>query len=229
MNLTLSDHLRDFRKTIVSILVINLTVFLIYYIFLKEKLLNILIKPLTGLYDNVAYLSVIEPITTDLNVSLIFSIVTTFPITLYIIWKFIEPAFDIKAKKNIVFYGILALILFYIGLLFSYFIAIPIIISFFKTTVNEKLGSVLRISEYISLLTRLVLVFSLLFIIPLIIKILVRLNVVTIDKLKKVRKFVFLLAFVLGALITPPDVISQVIVAIPVYVLYEIGILISIK
>lgn len=227
MNQTVNDHLHDFRNTIVSILAINLIVFLIYYIFFKEKLLAILIKPLGGLFDNIAYLSVIEPITTDLNVCLIFSIITTFPITLFLIWRFIEPAFENTSKNSIKFYGIVGLILFYIGLLFSYFIAIPLILSFFKTTVNSKLESVLRISEYISLLTRMVLIFSLLFIIPLVIKILVRLNIVTIDSLKKARKFVFLIAFVVGALITPPDVISQIIVAVPIYVLYEIGILIS--
>lgn len=227
MNQTVNDHLSDFRNTIISILTINLIVFLVYYIFFKEKLLAILIKPLGGLFDNIAYLSVIEPITTDLNVSLIFSIITTFPITLYLVWKFIEPAFENTSKKSIKFYGIVGLILFYIGLLFSYFIAIPLILSFFKTTVNNKLESVLRVSEYISLLTRMVLIFSLLFIIPLVIKILVRLNVVTIDSLKNTRKLVFLIAFVIGALITPPDVVSQIIVAVPIYLLYEIGILIS--
>lgn len=227
MNETFGDHLREFRKTIVLIIIINLVVFLVYYIFFKEKLLLVLIKPLDGLYKNIAYLSVIEPISTDLNVCLIFSVITTFPITLYIIWRFIEPAFENKTKKNIIFYGFFALILFYIGLLFSYFIAIPIVLGFLKTTVNEKLESVLRASEYISLLLRLVLLFSILFIIPLIIKVIVKLNIVTIDNLKKARKFVFLVAFVVGALITPPDVISQVVVALPIYALYEIGILIS--
>lgn len=227
MNQTVSDHLRDFRNTIISILIVNLVVFLVYYIFLKEKLLAILIKPLGGLFDNIAYLSVIEPIATDLNVSLIFSIITTFPITLCLFWKFIEPAFENSSKKSIELYGIVGLLLFYIGILFSYFIAIPLILNFFKTTVNSKLDSVLRVSEYISLLTRLVLIFSLLFIIPLIIKILVKLNIVTVDTLKKGRKIVFLVAFVIGALITPPDVISQIIVAVPIYVLYEVGILIS--
>lgn len=227
MNETINDHLHELKKVIIIIMVVNVVAFLIYYIFLKERLLSLLIKPLNGLYDNVVYLSVVEPISIDLNVCLIFSIITTFPITIYNIWKYIEPAFEKDATKNFKVYGILGIVLFYIGLLFSYFIAIPIILKFLKTTVNGKVDSVLRISEYISLLLRLVIIFSVLFIIPLIIKVLVKLNIVTIDKFKKARKIVFLVSFVVGAIITPPDVISQIIVAIPIYLLYEIGILIS--
>lgn len=160
--------------------------------------------------------------------SILGGIVLSFPFLFYQIWSFVKPGLKQNEKgiaKGIVFY---VSILFFIGILFGYFIVAPLCIQFFGNfQITESIVNEFTINSYMGTVISSIFYSGLLFLLPVVTYLFTKLGVITPEYLKKYRKHAIVGILVLSALITPPDLISQVIVGVPIVILYEVGILIS--
>lgn len=161
-------------------------------------------------------------------VSITAGFVIAFPYVIYEFWKFVAPAMKDNEKNNARGFIAISSLLFFAGVLFGYYVITPLSINFLGTyTVSEVVLNEFDLSSYISLVRASVIASGLIFELPIIIYFLTKVGVITPTFLRKYRKYALIIVLILSAIITPPDIVSQIIVAIPVLVLYEISILIS--
>jgi sec-independent protein translocase protein TatC len=173
-------------------------------------------------------LSPTENFVTYFRVSLFSGIALAMPVILYEIYAYIDPALYPNERRFVRLLGLPILLLFVFGMAFCYFILLPNAIKFLINFGSEVIQNQLRASEYLSFVTTFILGLGIVFEVPVIIYALVRVHVVSRAWLTKQRRYVFLLVFVLGALITPtPDPFNQTLVAIPMYLLWELGLFLA--
>ncbi|MDA9893468.1 twin-arginine translocase subunit TatC [Flavobacteriaceae bacterium] len=160
--------------------------------------------------------------------SVLAGFILSFPYIIYEFWKFISPGLYEKERKNARGFIFIASILFFIGVLFGYYIVTPLSINFLGNySVSSEIFNDFDLSSYIGLLRASVLASGIIFELPIIIYFLTRIGVITPEFLKKNRKISLVLVLSLSAIITPPDVVSQIIVSIPILILYEVSIIIA--
>ncbi|MDT0552249.1 MAG: twin arginine-targeting protein translocase TatC [Bacteroidetes bacterium MedPE-SWsnd-G1] len=160
--------------------------------------------------------------------SLILGLIVSFPYVLWEMWRFISPGLHKKEQKKSRMFMFYASVLFFIGVLFSYYVIAPLSVAFFYNfQISDLIENKFDFTTHITLITNTLLGVSLMFELPVLIFFLTKMGLVTPDFLKKYRKVALVLVLTLSAIITPPDIASQVIVTIPIMVLYEISILIS--
>ncbi len=160
--------------------------------------------------------------------SFAFGFVMAFPYIIWEVWKFLKPALYEKEQKNARSFIIVTSFLFFLGILFGYYVITPLSINFLGSyTVADEVKNNFDLSSYTSLLKASCLSAGFIFELPIIIYFLTKMGLVTPEFLKKYRKYALVMVLILAALITPPDIISQVIVAIPMIALYEVSIKIS--
>lgn len=165
---------------------------------------------------------------THLWTSIYAGIIVGFPYILYELWKFISPGLKENERKSSRGFIFIASILFFLGVLFGYYVISPLSINFLGNyQVSEEVRNQFDLESYIGLVRTSVLACGIVFELPILMYILTRIGLVTPEALKKYRKFSIIIILVLSAVITPPDVVSQIIVAIPILVLYEVSIYIS--
>lgn len=154
--------------------------------------------------------------------------ILAFPYVLYEMWKFISPGLYDNERKNARGFILIASLLFFSGVLFGYYVVSPLSINFLANyRVSEEVFNDIDLSSYISIIRAAVIACGLIFELPIIIYFLTKVGLVTPEFLRKYRKFALVLVLIISAIITPPDVASQIVVSIPVLVLYEISIRIS--
>lgn len=165
-----------------------------------------------------------------LMTSLMGGIVLSFPFIFYQLWAFVKPGLRYKEKsvaKGLVFY---VSMLFFFGILFGYFVIAPLTIQFFGTyQISKQIENNFTINSYMSMILSTVFYTGLLFLLPVVIYIFSKLGIITPAFLRKYRKHAIVAVLIVAAAITPPDVLSQIIVSIPIILLYEIGILVSVR
>lgn len=165
---------------------------------------------------------------TDLWTSITAGIIIAFPFILYQFWKFISPALYANERKYAVWFIISTSILFFLGVLFGYYLIMPLSINFLG---NYKISDVVKndidLDSYLSLIKTTVISCGLVFEMPILIYFLAKIGLVSADFLRKYRRHAFVIILILAAVVTPPDVVSQVIVTIPLIILYEVSILIA--
>jgi sec-independent protein translocase protein TatC len=160
--------------------------------------------------------------------SILAGFIVAFPYVVYEFWKFISPAMRKNERNSSRGFIIVASLLFFIGVLFGYYIVTPLSINFLGNyQVSEQVFNDFDLSSYIGLLRASVLASGLIFELPIVIYVLTKIGIVTPEILRKYRKFALVGVLILSAIITPPDIASQVVVAVPVLILYEISIFIS--
>jgi sec-independent protein translocase protein TatC len=162
----------------------------------------------------------LTPFKTTLFVALIFAM----PVVLYQLWAFVAPGLYRKEKKFAIPIVVSSIILFYLGIAFAYLIVFPLMFAFFNAVTPEGVAMMTDISNYLDFILTIFFAFGIAFEVPIATVLLVATGLTTTDSLKRKRPYVFLGAFVLGMLMTPPDVISQTLLAVPVYLLFEAGI-----
>src|SRR5437867_184492 len=173
-------------------------------------------------------LSPTENFTTYMRVALFTGIALAMPVILYEIYAYIDPALLPNERRFIRFLGLPVILLFVLGMAFCYFVLLPNAIKFLISFGGDVIQNQLRASDYISFVTTFILGVGLVFEMPAIIYALVRVHVVRRSWLAKQRRYVFLLVFVIGAIITPtPDPFNQTLVAIPMYLLFELGLFLA--
>ena len=152
-----------------------------------------------------------------------------FPFIIWEFWKFISPALYEKERKYAALFIVTASVLFFTGVLFGYFMIAPLSVNFLANyNVSKEIFNDIDLDSYISLLRSSTVACGLLFELPIVIYFLTKIGLVTPSSLRNYRKYTLVIVLILSAIITPPDIISQIIVAIPIMILYEISILISV-
>lgn len=171
--------------------------------------------------------AVASPLLTPFKLTFFVALFVAMPIVLYQTWAFVAPGLYKKEKRFAIPLLASSIVLFYLGVAFAYFVVFPLIFNFFTSVAPDGVEVMTDISLYLDFITTIVLAFGLAFEVPIATVLVVWTGLTTVDKLGKARPYVFLLAFVVGMLLTPPDVISQTMLAVPVYLLYELGIVMA--
>lgn len=222
-----TGHLEELRKCIVICFIAIGIGFIISYGF-KEKIFHYLTIPLISAMqadDKLIFTGLPEAFFTYLKVSLLSGLMLAAPVLLYQFWLFVAPGLYNKERKLLIPIVFLSSFFFIGGALFGYFIVFPFGFKFFLGFATETIRPLPSMREYLSFSSKLLLAFGLVFELPLIITFLARLGIVTVEFLKKNRKYALLLFFVFAAVLTPPDVVTQIMMAFPLMLLYEISIL----
>jgi sec-independent protein translocase protein TatC len=166
--------------------------------------------------------------TTHIYISVIAALVVAFPYVIWEIWSFVRPALLPKEKKYSQGAVFFSTILFIIGMLFSYYLIVPLTVNFFATyQVSESVQNTITLNSYISTVVSVTLATGLVFELPIFVFFLTKVGIITPKFMKRNRKYVLILLLTIAAIITPPDVASQILVTIPLMGLYEISILVS--
>ncbi|UCD90716.1 MAG: twin-arginine translocase subunit TatC [Desulfobacterales bacterium] len=219
-------HLEELRKRLVVCFIAVGIGFVLSYGF-KEKLFTILTKPLISVMetgDKIIFTGLPEAFFTYLKVAFLSGIILAAPVIFYQFWMFVAPGLYQKEKKLLVPIVTLSTLFFIGGALFGYFIVFPWGFKFFLGFASETIKALPSMREYLSFSAKLLLAFGLVFELPLIVTFLAKLGLVSVEFLKKNRKYALLLFFVGAAILTPPDVVTQIMMALPLMVLYEISI-----
>jgi sec-independent protein translocase protein TatC len=168
--------------------------------------------------------NVISPILVPLKILLMGGFMLALPVVLYQVWAFVAPGLYSHEKKLVLPLVITSTVLFFIGVGFCYFIVIPGMSQFIQAFAPSAITAAPDIEQYFGFVLTLFLVFGVAFEVPVAVIVLARIGVVTIEQLRKFRGYFVVVAFVIAAVVTPPDVISQLALAIPMCILYELGI-----
>ena len=225
---TLISHLVELRSRLLKTVATIFVVFLCLMPFLNE-LMNFVQAPLKE-HFGIASAQAIQPhspLTAPIGLAFYTAIFISLPVLFYQVWAFVAPGLYKKEKRFVIPLLSTSIVLFAAGAAFAYYVVLPLIFSFINVFNDETLAMNPDIQAYISFVMMILLIFGLAFETPIATFLLVLTGLTTTDKLQKARPYVFLGAFVVGMLLTPPDIISQTILAVPVYLLYELGILMS--
>ena len=170
---------------------------------------------------------VASPFFAPFKLTLFCGIFLSIPYILYQTWSFIAPGLYINEKKLILPLLISSSLLFYLGIFFAYYAVFPILFAFLTTTAPSNITIMTDINHYLDFILKLFFAFGISFEIPIATILLIKSNFITIEKLSSNRPYIILFAFFVGMLLTPPDVISQILLAIPIWVLFEIGLVLG--
>ena len=218
-SMSVVDHLSELRtRLVIAIVAIIIgTLGAYYYV---EDILQILVAPAGKLY----YTKPTEAFFTYMKISLVAGSIVSSPVWFYQIWAFIVPALS-KGEKRVTFMVVpTAVVLFVVGVLFSYYLVLPMAIQFFIGFGTDELQPLFSIGQYIDFVIAFILPFGITFELPLILIALGILGILSSDRLREYRKMFILLAFIIGAAISPtPDMLSQTMIAGPMILLYEIS------
>ena len=168
--------------------------------------------------------SVISPFMVPLKILLMAAFLLALPVVLYQMWAFIAPGLYTHEKRLVMPLVISSTILFFIGVAFCYFFVFGQVFKFIQSFAPKSITAAPDIEAYLSFVLTMFIAFGLAFEVPIVVIVLARMGLVTIEKLKEFRSYFIVLAFIIAAIVTPPDVVSQLALAIPMVILYEIGI-----
>jgi len=221
-----TGHLEELRRRLIVCFIAVGIGFVLSYGF-KEKLFQILTRPLISVMetgDKLIFTGLPEAFFTYLKVAFLSGIILATPIIFYEFWMFVAPGLYDKEKRLMFPIVFLSTLFFVGGSFFGYFIVFPYGFKFFLGFASETIRPLPSMREYLSFASKLLLAFGVVFELPLIITFLAKLGMVSVSFLKKNRKYAVLLFFVGAAILTPPDVVTQIMMALPLMVLYEISI-----
>ena len=170
---------------------------------------------------------VTSPFFAPFKLTLVLAIFAAIPFILHQIWSFIAPGLYTHEKKIAVPLLVSSILLFYLGIAFAYYVVFPLIFGFFTSTGPEGVAMMTDISSYLNFVLKLFFAFGIVFEIPIATLLLVLSGATTVESLKEKRAYIVVCCFVVGMLLTPPDVISQTLLALPMWLLFEVGIIMA--
>ncbi|MFM1955947.1 MAG: TatABCE protein translocation system subunit [Pseudomonadota bacterium] len=222
-------HLLELRSRLLKI-VIGLVVSILAFLPFSNELYTWLAQPLLNqmpVGTHMIATAVTTPFLVPMKVSTLVAIVVSLPYTLYQVWAFVAPGLYAHERRFIGPLVIVSTLLFLMGMAFAYFLVFPVLFGFIATSAPIGVSVMTDIGSYLDFVTTMFVSFGLAFEVPIAVLILVKFNLVKVEALKEARPYVIVGAFIVGAILTPPDVISQVMLAVPLCLLYEAGVLAS--
>ncbi len=225
---TLLSHLIELRSRLVKMAAAVIVLFAVLLPF-NQRIFELVSKPLLAAVPSgqMIITGAAAPLLVPFKLTFLVSLFLAMPVVLYQLWAFVAPGLYRKEKRFAFPLLASSIFLFYAGVAFAYYVVFPLIFGFFGSINIEGAPWTPDIGSYLDFITSIVLAFGIAFEVPIATVLIVWSGLTTPQKLGKARPYVFLMAFVIGMLLTPPDVISQTLLAIPVYLLYEGGIVMS--
>ena len=222
-------HLLELRNRLLKVIVFVILIFIALlpfandlYMYLSDPLRNLLPTGSTMIATQVA-----SPFLAPFKLTLVIAVFMGMPLILHQAWRFIAPGLYKNERHLVLPLLISSILLFYIGVAFAYYVVFPLIFGFFTATGPEEVAVMTDISAYLDFVLKLFFAFGIAFEIPIATFLLIRSGITTPASLARKRPYVIVSCFVIGMLITPPDVISQTLLAVPMWLLFEVGILLS--
>lgn len=228
-SMSFTEHLQELRQRLTRCFIALVVGFLACYGFSKD-LFDILMRPLVTVFppgSHLIFTALPEAFFTYIKVALVAGFFLTSPYIFYQLWLFISPGLYKEERKYLIPIGFFSALFFVVGASFGYFVVFPFAFKFFMGFTTEFIKPFPKLNEYLGFSLKLLFAFGVIFELPLVIFFLARLGLVTSTMLRKVRKFAFLGCFVISAVLTPPDVVSQLLMAGPLMLLYEISIYVA--
>ena len=226
---TLISHLLELRTRLLRIVGVVLAIFLVLSPF-ANRIFTLVAEPLMDRMPagtSMIATEVASPFLTPFKLALVVAIFLSVPVILHQAWAFIAPGLYNREKRLVVPLLASSVLLFYLGVAFAYFVVFPLMFSFFTATAPEGVAVMTDINNYLSFILVIFFAFGIAFEVPVATVLLVWTGVTTPAKMGKQRAYVLLGAFIAGMLLTPPDVVSQTLLALPIYVLFEFGIIMA--
>ena len=226
---TLLSHLIELRSRLLKMGASILVVFLILAPFSDFIFRSIALPLMEQLPEGSTMIAtqVASPFLTPFKTTMFAALFLSMPVVLYQVWGFTAPGLYKKEKRFAIPLLLSSIVLFYCGTVFAYFVVFPLMFAFFTSAAPTGVAVMTDIASYLDFVLVLFFAFGIAFEVPIATVVLVWSGLTSVETLAKNRAYVFLGAFVVGMLITPPDIISQTLLAVPVYLLYECGILLS--
>lgn len=221
--MSLTEHLDELRKRIIYSVIAVVLASIVTFMYV-DLIRETITRPAAG---NLVFIGVAEAFMTNIKIAIIAGVLLAFPVILFQVWSFVLPGLDPREKKFVFVFVTASLLLFTAGVSFAFFIIIPISIRFFLGFESEAIEAMISFGNYISYVSGVIFAFGLVFQMPIAVFVLSKLGLISAAFLKKYRMYALVLIFVLAAIITPPDVFSQILMAIPMFLLYEISILVA--
>lgn len=219
--LTILEHLTELRKRLVKIAIVNLIATLICYQFI-HIIMELILNLNTGM--NLVYISPSELFLVYVKISIICGIVLSSPFTLLQIWLFVSTGLYKKEKIYIILSSIVGIIFFAVGVIFCYIVVLPTTLNFFINISISDIEPMISISSFVSFISTMLVSFGVVFEIPIVVFLLSIIGLLKPQMLIKKQSLIILIIFVAAAFITPPDVISLTLLAIPMVILFELSI-----
>ncbi len=222
-------HLEELRNRLIVCAIAIGIGFVISYIFSKQ-LFSFLILPLTEVLpadSHLIFTNLPEMFIAYIKVALIAGIILAIPVIFYELWMFMAPALYRREKGYLIPFVLFSSILFLVGSLFGYLVVFPYSFKFFIGFATEDIQALPSVKQYFSFTIRLLLAFGVVFELPVVVFFMTKIGLITPDSMKRFRKFAILSSFILSAILTPPDVATQIMMALPIIILYEVSIIIS--
>ncbi len=226
---TFISHLVELRDRLLRTLVVVGVVLLALMPFANDLyswLATPLLDSLPEGHSMVA-IDVASPFLAPFKLALLIAVAVTIPYTLYQFWAFVAPGLYRHEKRLATPVLLSSVVLFYAGMAFAYYVVFPLVFGFFVSTAPEGVAVMTDINRFLDFVVKIFIAFGVAFEVPIVTVALVAVGMTTPARLRQIRPYVIVGAFVIGMLLTPPDVISQTLLAIPVWLLYEVGILFS--
>jgi sec-independent protein translocase protein TatC len=224
---TLISHLLELRDRLMKAFIAVIVCFIPCAIYSNELFTFVATPLLAQLPEGSSLIatSVISPFMTPFKLAFYVGLLVAMPVVLYQAWAFIAPGLYRHEKRFAMPLMLSSGLLFYAGVAFAHFVVFPVMFSFFAGTTPEGVRMMTDIASYLDFIMTMFLCFGIAFEVPIVVVLLVLTGMVSVEKLSSVRGYVLIGIFVIAAFITPPDAISQTIMAVPMYVLYEGGLL----
>ncbi|RUR27635.1 twin-arginine translocase subunit TatC [Vreelandella nanhaiensis] len=223
----LIEHLIELRMRLVRAVVVVLVVFLGLYAFAND-IYSFVAEPLMALLppgSQMIATEVASPFLAPFKLTLVVAVFIAIPFVLHQAWAFIAPGLYDNEKALAIPILVSSIALFYAGAAFAYYVVFPLLFAFFTQTGPENVAVMTDINQYLNFVLKLFFAFGLAFEIPIATFLLILSGATSVESLSKKRPYIFLGCFVVGMLLTPPDVVSQSLLALPMYLLYEVGLL----
>jgi len=221
-NAPLIKHIEEFRKRIICSAAAIILASSISYLY-KEKILTFFIRYI----EKAVFLAPHEAFVSYLKLSLFSGVLLASPFIIYQIWAFAWFSLKPPEKKYTAIYGIFSFFLFTAGCSFGYFLGLPIAIDFFMGFANNQLLPMISIGRYINFCGILILLFGILFELPLVVFFVTDLELITPQQLSSKRRHIIVIIFILAAILSPPDIFTQLLIAIPLYLLFEFSVILA--
>tara|TARA_B100000029_G_C17546270_1_gene948560 strand:- start:1087 stop:1806 length:720 start_codon:yes stop_codon:yes gene_type:complete len=228
-NMTFIQHLEELRWVLLRVIVVNLVLMCVSFIY-SNQIQTFLINPISSLQLENFYLQDIKitsPFMAKIIISLFSSLIISFPYIIFELYGFIYPAFSSISKIFLFFIFIFSVSLFLFGCFFGYTYLLPISISFFIRLIDQSVVFAPERISYIFYSFWLILVSGFIYQLPIIALILTKLKIINYEFLRQMRSYAIVIFLIFGAFLSPPDPLSQLLIALPLYILYELSIVIS--